>query len=482
VLEELGERPTPEQILDLKVCDPAMGSGAFLVEACRQLAERLVAAWEAHDRLPELPPDVDPLLHAMRLVAQRCLYGVDKNPFAVDLAKLSLRLVTLARDHAFSFVDHALRCGDSLVGLTREQIGRFSWAAPRGEAPLLAYLDEQAEAALEDVRLVGDLVVAAFFEGAFGESSVQLEEALFRVESAVFSVERTWPWLRSDVIADRTADGERLAGAVAAAWRSTCQDGDAHGSQVFCELWEASQRGRGHCQVALQQGLGLAEWCTARAECFGEDGARDPGGGLGIWSRQVHDLGLYLNETTSLTVMQEVVDYLRTLDEAQRGHVWTRWWQWQLVQGLDFLVGLVRSMACRMHFNRDPEAPHWLCPDGAVPDCLGEDGLVPCEGDPCECPEDAPAAGRFVVADRCAQASGPPVCPPRAELRAGAVTPRGLDHRLVSRSRSRPPAGRREGVVERHERDPGKLRIAGAGEHEAPRAARVRLQQHVQAP
>ena len=116
VLEALGERPTPEQVLNLKVCDPAMGSGAFLVEACRQLAEHLLTAWEIHSAMPEMLPDEEPLLHARRLVAQRCLYGVDKNPFAVSLAKLSLWLVTFAKDHAFTFIDHALQHGDSLVG------------------------------------------------------------------------------------------------------------------------------------------------------------------------------------------------------------------------------------------------------------------------------------------------------------------------------------------------------------------------------
>ena len=122
ILERLGEKPTPEQILDLKVCDPAMGSGAFLVEACRQLGDELVKAWHVHDRVPPIPPDEDEVLHARRLIAQRCLYGVDKNPMAVDLAKLSLWLATLAKDHPFTFLDHALRCGDSLVGLSREQI------------------------------------------------------------------------------------------------------------------------------------------------------------------------------------------------------------------------------------------------------------------------------------------------------------------------------------------------------------------------
>lgn len=125
ILEQLGDRPTPAQILELKVCDLAMGSAAFLVEACRQLAEALVVAWDS-DGLPvDAPAGVEPLLYARRLVAQRCLYGVDKNPFAVNLAKLSLWLVTLAKDQPFTFVDHALKCGDSLVGLTRVEIGSF---------------------------------------------------------------------------------------------------------------------------------------------------------------------------------------------------------------------------------------------------------------------------------------------------------------------------------------------------------------------
>ena len=116
--ERIGPDARPEDVLALKVCDPAMGSGAFLVEACRALGERLVAGVGALARdAAEDPDDEDEQLHARRLVAQRCLYGVDKNPRAVDLAKLSLWLATLARDHEFTFLDHALKCGDSLVGL-----------------------------------------------------------------------------------------------------------------------------------------------------------------------------------------------------------------------------------------------------------------------------------------------------------------------------------------------------------------------------
>ena len=112
ILERLGDTPTPEQILDLKVCDPAMGCGAFLVEACRQLGDELVKAWHVHDCVLVIPPDEDEVLHARRLVAQQCLYGVDKNPMAVDLAKLSLWLATLAKDHPFTFLDHA--CGAAI--------------------------------------------------------------------------------------------------------------------------------------------------------------------------------------------------------------------------------------------------------------------------------------------------------------------------------------------------------------------------------
>jgi len=97
---------TPAELLDLKICDPAMGSGAFLVQTCRWLAERLVEAWgaeEAKGKFVTIDGDVreyagesDPmpvalderLLAARRLVAERCLYGVDVNPLAVELAKL----------------------------------------------------------------------------------------------------------------------------------------------------------------------------------------------------------------------------------------------------------------------------------------------------------------------------------------------------------------------------------------------------------
>jgi Eco57I restriction-modification methylase len=197
VLKKLGNQPRPEQILALKVCDPAMGSGAFLVEACRQLGEALVTAWHVHNEAPPLPPDEDELLHARRVVAQRCLYGVDKNEMAADLAKLSLWLATLARDHEFTFLNHALRHGDSLAGLSARQIAAFHW----GPKPMQSFLEKDlreritraaayrkrildarddtpyaqlaqeldvADQAISLARMAGDAVLAAFFAGEKG--------------------------------------------------------------------------------------------------------------------------------------------------------------------------------------------------------------------------------------------------------------------------------------------------------------------------
>src|SRR5208283_4696408 len=170
IVERLGLNPTPEQILDLKVCDPAMGSGAFLVAVCRFLAELLVKAWHAHKCVPAIPPDEDEILHARRLVAQRCLYGVDKNPMAVDLAKLSLWLATLAKDHPFTFLDHALKCGDSLVGLSKAQILGLHWKPEKQRDFARAAIEGQLSRALEQRRQIR--------EAPDGTSEVLLQERL----------------------------------------------------------------------------------------------------------------------------------------------------------------------------------------------------------------------------------------------------------------------------------------------------------------
>lgn len=203
-----------QDLLLLKVCDMAMGSGAFLVQTCRYLAERLVEAWETAERenpgkvviapegtLSQFRPDECPipkdsderLTVARRIVAERCVYGVDKNPLAAEMAKLSLWLITLAQGRPFTFLNHALKWGDSLLGVTDAQQIEFFHLNPK-EGNQLAIISticrplleeaiakrqelegfsvndirdlqrkdellKEAEKALNQVRFIGDLLV-----------------------------------------------------------------------------------------------------------------------------------------------------------------------------------------------------------------------------------------------------------------------------------------------------------------------------------
>lgn len=191
-------------ILDLKVCDPAMGSGAFLVQACRYLGEKLVEAWlheeaagkaitvdgEALDQLgaeEPLPSQLDERLTiARRLVAERCLYGVDINPLAVELAKLSIWLVTLAKGRPFGFLDHNLRCGDSLLGIHRlEQLTRLRMDTESGQQYQLRIFGQNVEAAVnEAIELRKRLRATTIRDIKDVEAMAQLDgEARRKIES-----------------------------------------------------------------------------------------------------------------------------------------------------------------------------------------------------------------------------------------------------------------------------------------------------------
>ncbi|MCE7937235.1 MAG: hypothetical protein DYG90_01285, partial [Chloroflexi bacterium CFX6] len=135
----------PEAILGLRVCDPAMGSGSFLVAGLRFLTDALFESLHAHDRLAPLPdgrgrtmplglpetgglgeermpaldgPEGESTLRARlkRYVVERCIYGVDVDPLAVELARLALWVETMDRSLPFGFLDHKLKAGNALVG------------------------------------------------------------------------------------------------------------------------------------------------------------------------------------------------------------------------------------------------------------------------------------------------------------------------------------------------------------------------------
>ncbi|WP_431912777.1 Eco57I restriction-modification methylase domain-containing protein [Micromonospora carbonacea] len=102
-----------KELLALTVCDPACGSGHFLVAAARRIAKRVAAVRE---RNPE--PTLDAVRHALHEVIARCIYGVDLNPMAVELAKVSLWLEALEPGKPLSFLDAHLKHGNSLIGAT----------------------------------------------------------------------------------------------------------------------------------------------------------------------------------------------------------------------------------------------------------------------------------------------------------------------------------------------------------------------------
>jgi hypothetical protein len=118
-------------ILELRIVDPAMGSGAFLVSACRYLARRLEAAHIAEGTWVTGEVTDRDRAEARRLVAERCLYGVDANPTAVQLARLSLWLTTLAAERPLTFLDHHLSTGNSLIGIRIADLAHPPHAARR---------------------------------------------------------------------------------------------------------------------------------------------------------------------------------------------------------------------------------------------------------------------------------------------------------------------------------------------------------------
>jgi hypothetical protein len=236
--KRIGENASPEAVLSLKVLDPACGSGAFLVEACRQLGARLEQAWDMHKaEKPTIPPDEDEVIHARRLVAQLCLYGVDRNPMAVDLARLSLWLATLAREHEFTFLNHAIKAGDSLVGLTQAEIEAANWDDSKPGLPLYRQLirDEvhralegreairtapddvtravqesrhrRVEDEIEPARQVGDAVIAAFFSA---DRARAREQARAEVESWITAqFEPEWNKIEASANRFRAEEGWR---------------------------------------------------------------------------------------------------------------------------------------------------------------------------------------------------------------------------------------------------------------------------------
>ncbi|MEW2220783.1 type IIL restriction-modification enzyme MmeI [Streptomyces sp. NPDC006990] len=165
---------TADQILELKVADVAMGSAAFLVAACRYLADRLIEAWElegraeamayragrAVDAVTAADAEQDPVVvEARRQIIEHCLYGVDINPMAVEMAKLSLWLVSMDPDRPFTFLDDRLVAGDSLLGVTSlDQLEAVHLDVEKGDLiGSAAEIDRLVAAVAEERRVITEI-------------------------------------------------------------------------------------------------------------------------------------------------------------------------------------------------------------------------------------------------------------------------------------------------------------------------------------
>ncbi|TMC80927.1 MAG: hypothetical protein E6J10_12010, partial [Chloroflexi bacterium] len=142
VAQAASDKSNVEALLTIKVLDPSMGSGHFLVEATEYIARFLVEL----NVQPEGVTKEAELVYWKRRVVQSCIYGVDLNPLAVELAKLSLWLSTVAKDRPLSFLDHHLRTGNSLIGTRLADLA----VAPNGNGKIKKQEVPRAQLSLFD--------------------------------------------------------------------------------------------------------------------------------------------------------------------------------------------------------------------------------------------------------------------------------------------------------------------------------------------
>jgi hypothetical protein len=202
-------------LLALKICDPACGSGAFLVAACRYLAERVSEAWQREGHIA----DDDAIRDAQRIISERCLYGVDRDPMAVEMAKLSLWLLTFARQRPFEFLDHAIREGDSLLGITSlDQLRALHFDPKHGRS-------------VHD----GALFDALLLLGALVDDAVRYRLRL--AEQNTLDIGDTHEKARLDSLARECVEGARLiADAMTSVAVTTAESGDGEIDAAFISL------------------------------------------------------------------------------------------------------------------------------------------------------------------------------------------------------------------------------------------------------
>ena len=230
-ISRLKQLDPAEKLLELKVCDPAMGSGHFLVNLVDHLADRVITAMaEAEalvdDYISPLTERIDVIRNTImgnaeergwaidveqlddrhivrRMILKRCVYGVDKNPMAVELAKVSLWLHTFTVGAPLSFLDHHLRCGDSLFGSwVRTGIDR---ATEQGGPLFLQGPLKRATRAAAPMQIIEGLTDAEIAEAHRSADVFAEVEEMTTPLNAFLSLIQAFDWLNIRDRADKAA-------------------------------------------------------------------------------------------------------------------------------------------------------------------------------------------------------------------------------------------------------------------------------------
>ncbi|MFT7841106.1 N-6 DNA methylase [Saccharothrix sp. BKS2] len=232
------------ELLSLTVCDPSCGSGHFLVAAARRIAKRVAAVRE---RNPE--PVTEAVREALHEVIARCVYGVDLNPMAVELAKVSLWLEALVPGKPLDFLDAHIKCGNALLGTTpallRGGIPDSAFTATEGDDKKFAKVLEKINAEeregrftlfdIEDVPVkVTNAAFAASVQQITGKSSDELREVRRKAKAYT-----SWAESPEYVNALRLAD----AWCAAFMWIKTADRPRAVTEKVFRSLEDPSAKG-----------------------------------------------------------------------------------------------------------------------------------------------------------------------------------------------------------------------------------------------
>ena len=173
----LVERFSQEEVFHFKICDPAMGSGHFLVDAANQMAGLVVELLAEVPYIEGIALSITSLPNDWRRrITRHCIYGVDLNPLAVNLAKLSLWLNSFAVEHRLTFLDHHLRCGNSLIGVRSiKQLASIPERKKGGTK------NKKAQRRLFNYNDLSNILIVSWFLRAF--LSVLSEHAMGRIKT-----------------------------------------------------------------------------------------------------------------------------------------------------------------------------------------------------------------------------------------------------------------------------------------------------------